>query len=127
MTAVQGLAIGTRIKVPFVFDYAVHLRFLIALPILILAESPVDSRWQTIILEFLRAGLVDKIERLRYEAVLQKIMRLRDRGLPEIAMLVLAYLAPLFLESTGLSMGGITNWRVPNLNSGELSMAGGFG
>jgi hypothetical protein len=40
----QGLALGGRVTVPFLKDYAVQLRFLVALPILILAETPIDRR-----------------------------------------------------------------------------------
>jgi hypothetical protein len=40
----QGSAIGTNVQIPFLRDYAVHARFLISLPILILAEGLLDSK-----------------------------------------------------------------------------------
>jgi hypothetical protein len=40
----QGSATGTDVQIPFLRDYAVHARFLISLPILILAEGLLDSK-----------------------------------------------------------------------------------
>jgi len=124
LTFVQGLAIGSKVKIPFLLDYAVHLRFLIALPILILAESPIDRRWRALAGEFLRSGLVVESERARFEAIIQRLTRLRDSLLPELMMLVIAYLAPLFLGRTELLMNGITSWHTPGTESQELSLAG---
>jgi hypothetical protein len=100
----------------------VHVRFLIALPILVVAESAIDGRWRTIVLEFLRSGLVGRNKTAPYEAIIEKVTRLRDSALPELALLGLAYLAPLLLGRTDLLMGGVTNWHT--LRVGELSMAG---
>jgi hypothetical protein len=122
LTLIQGLAVGSKVHVPFLLDYAVHVRFLIALPILVLAEPAIDGRWRTIVLEFLRSGLVDRNKTAPYEAIIEKVTRLRDRALPELAMLGLAYLAPLLLGRTDLLMGGVTNWHT--VRAGELSMAG---
>ena len=58
LALIQGQAYGTQIKIPFLRDLAVNVRFLIAVPILILAESGIDRRWHILVLQFLRSGLV---------------------------------------------------------------------
>jgi len=64
-------------------------------------------------------------ERAPYEAVIQRIMRLRDRVLPELVMLAIAYLAPLFLGRTEfLFVNGITSWHTLGADTQELSLAG---
>src|SRR5690348_8873559 len=50
----EGLAYGPHIKIPFLQDFAVNVRFLIAAPILILAESGIDQRWRILVLQFLK-------------------------------------------------------------------------
>jgi hypothetical protein len=40
----QGVAFGPRVDIAFLHDFSVNLRFLVALPILILAESTIDRR-----------------------------------------------------------------------------------
>jgi hypothetical protein len=122
LACIQGLTVGTMVKIPFLLDYAVNVRFLIALPILILAESAIDEKWQSIVLEFFRSGLVDRNNTAPYEPIIEKVTELRDRALPELAMLALAYLAPLLLGRPDLLMSGITNWHA--LSAGELSIAG---
>ena len=53
----QGLAWGHQINIPFLRDMAVNVRLLIAVPILVMAESALDRRWRTLVLEFLRSQL----------------------------------------------------------------------
>jgi hypothetical protein len=120
----QGLALPPKVTVPFLYDYAVHLRFLIALPILILAESAIDRRWNILAQEFVRSGLVEKNEISNYETVIQKITRLRDRALPEVVMLVVAYSAPIFFGKAELLMARVSNWHRLGETSTELSWAG---
>jgi len=52
LSVVQGVAYRTQIKIPFLRDLAVNVRFLIAAPILILAESGIDQRWRKLVLQF---------------------------------------------------------------------------
>lgn len=112
LSLVLGVAFGTKVRIPFLFDYVVHLRFLIALPILILAESSIDRRWRTLAGQFVRTGLVRNEEIEKFEAIIERITRLRDSVFPELLMLPLAYAAPLFLGRTEVLMGGITNWHI---------------
>jgi hypothetical protein len=124
LSFLQGLGLPGKVSVPFLFDYAVHLRFLIALPILILAESAIDRRWNILAQEFLHSGLVDTQEIPAYEAVLQRIARLRDRAFPELVMLVIAYSVPIFFGKAELLMARVSNWHRLAENSSELSLAG---
>jgi len=59
---IQGLAYGNQVRIPFLRDFAVNVRLLFALPILILAESRIDQKWRTLVLQFLRSGLVSEAE-----------------------------------------------------------------
>ena len=44
LSAVQGLAVGNAVKVPFLHDFAAYARFLVAIPLLILAEGLIERR-----------------------------------------------------------------------------------
>jgi hypothetical protein len=110
LSLVQGLAFGSQVKVPFLHDIGVNVRFLVALPILILAESTIDKRWRILVLEFLRSGLLRKPELPAFEAVIEKINRLRDHVLPETVMLLLAYL-PVILAGKIELLQGISTWH----------------
>jgi hypothetical protein len=61
LSFIEGLALeGARI--PFLYDLAAHVRFLIAVPILVLAEIPIGRRLREIAKHFLDAGLVREKE-----------------------------------------------------------------
>jgi heme/copper-type cytochrome/quinol oxidase subunit 4 len=121
---VCGQAYGHEIKIPFLRDFAVNVRFLIALPILILAESGIDQRWRILTLEFLRSKLVADSEVPLFETLIEKTNRLRDRVLPEVLLLIAAFLPSIFVIKTELLMSGTSNWHTTSIGSGELSLAG---
>jgi hypothetical protein len=123
LSLLQGLAYGAQVTIPLLRDFAVNVRFLVALPILILAESRIDQRWRTLVLQFLRSGLVSNAELPSFEAVIEKITRLRDRVLPEAVILVIAYIPLGFSVSAELLMSG-SNWHSLGTASGEMSLAG---
>lgn len=121
LSLIQGQAYGKHIAIPFLRDYAANVRLLLAVPILILAESAVDRRWRITVNEFVRTGLVTAKELPAFEAVIEKIMRLRDRIVPEAIMVVVAFL-PLIITRTELLMSNVSNWH--HTGQGEISMAG---
>ena len=122
LSLVQGLAWGRLIKIPFLRDFAVNVRLLVAVPILVLAESGIDRRWRTLVLEFLRSELINEKSLPSFEAVLERTMRWRDRVLPEALLAVAAIFPSLFLVKTELLMTGTSNWH--NVGSGGVSAAG---
>jgi hypothetical protein len=124
LSLIQGLAYGKSVQIPFLRDFAVNARFLIALPILILSESNIDRQWRILVVHFLRAGLVSDAELPSFETVIQGITRLRDRVLPEAIMLALAYGTFLFSSHTELLMGKVSNWHYLGPDSQALSLAG---
>jgi hypothetical protein len=125
LSIIQGSAYGKQLQVPFLRDFAVNVRFLVALPILILAESSIDRQWRLLVLNFLRSGLVQEPELPAFEAVIRRVTCLRDRVLPEVIIAAVAYSSSLFGSHTELWMGSGSSWHA--LGSGSnlgLSLAG---
>jgi hypothetical protein len=124
LSLLQSQAYGSDIAIPFLRDFAVNVRFLVALPILILVEMAIDRRWRLLVLEFLRSGLVDEKELPSFEAAIQKTARLRDSVLPEVVLIAAALLPSLFQVNTELLMGDVSSWHTVGLHFSEVSMAG---
>ncbi len=99
-----------------------NVRFLITVPILILAESRIDRRWRTLVLEFLTSELVDEKTLPPFESVIGRTTRWRDRIPPEVLLAVAAIFVSIFIVKSELLMTGISNWH--SLKSGEVSAAG---
>jgi len=125
LSIIQGSAYGKQLQIPFLHDFAVNVRFLVALPILILAESKIDSHWRLLVLHFLKSGLVKEPELPSFEAAIQRVTRLRDSLLPEAIIAAVAYSSFLVGSHTELLMGNASNWHTLGLSSSQgLSPAG---
>src|SRR4026208_636788 len=58
LSIAEGHAGGDSVKVPFLFGGAVHARFLLPLPLLIVAELVVRQRMRLVVGTFVKRGLV---------------------------------------------------------------------
>jgi hypothetical protein len=122
LSGMQGSAWGQEIKIPFLRDFAVNVRLLVTVPILIVAESRIDRRWRTLVLEFLKSNLVNEKTLPPFEAVLERTMRWRDRVLPEALLAIAALFPSILFVKTELLMTGTSNWH--DLGSGAVSPTG---
>jgi hypothetical protein len=121
LSAVEGLALGGA-RIPFLYDLAAHVRFLVAVPILVLAEIPIGKRLRQVTRHFLTAGLVRKGEQKQFASYVIETARFHDSRLAEIILLALPYVTTYFaLSKTSLNDGN--TWFEPIQTSG-LSPAG---
>ncbi len=75
----------------FAADFGAHARYLVAAPVLILAESLCALRLGALAQYFPDSGLVADEERPRFDAVVSSTLRLRDAPLAELMVIVAAY------------------------------------
>jgi hypothetical protein len=85
-----GHAIG-GVSVPFLLDVDVHIRFLAALPLLIVAELIVHRRIVVIVRQFLERHIIGAPDRPRFAEIIASTMRLRNSVLFEVVLLVLCF------------------------------------
>ncbi|HEY1328487.1 MAG TPA: hypothetical protein VGI14_16240 [Casimicrobiaceae bacterium] len=86
-----GDALDGAVAVPFLKDIEVHVRFLVAMPLLIEAELLVHLRLRPVAGEFLARNLIGPESRERFDAALRSAMRMRNSILAEIAMIAVVY------------------------------------
>ena len=72
-------------------DFGVHARFLVAIPMLILADAMCGPRLGSTARHFIDARLVASADRARFDAAVASTRKLRDSTLVEIAVVILAY------------------------------------
>ncbi len=124
LSAAQGLAFGNAVRVPFLYDFAAYARFLVAIPMLILAEGLIGREIATVSDHFNRSGLVSESDRLKYEAAIDRAKRMRDSILAEVVILVLAVLSVLLvLHEFPL---GFSTWRSLVSESGHTRTLAGW-
>jgi hypothetical protein len=91
LSVVQGHAWGRGVTMPFLYDVDVHVRFLIALPLFVVAELVVHERMRPVIRQFVERGLIADRARAKFDAALASAMRLRNSVMAEVGMIALVY------------------------------------
>jgi len=106
-----GRVLPGGVDEPLVMHFGVHVRFLLAVPALILGEAMAHRVSTTLIPYFLTSGVVPPAQRGAFVRVVGSVVRLRDRALPWllIAVVVLAWtlLQPV---SVGSDAGHEAKW-----------------
>jgi hypothetical protein len=123
LSAWQGLAIGGEVKIPFLFDFTAAVRFLVCVPLLIIAEIVIDSRSREVIGYFFTSELVEEKELPSFAGAIRKIIRLRESVLAEGVMVGLIIAAAVFQRRE--FSGGSSTWQILVSSVGaERTLAG---
>lgn len=78
-------------QVSFIHDIELHIRFLIAMPMLIGAELIVHQRMRKVLSNFLDRKLIPELDIHRFEAAITSAFKLRNSALSEVLMIVFVY------------------------------------
>lgn len=92
LAGVQFLMSGDESARSFFSDIAVHVRFLMAVPALIFAETECIPRLGRIVNHFAETGLVVDSDSARFQAAVSSTRRLLNSNIGEVAAVVLVYI-----------------------------------
>src|SRR5262245_21429560 len=98
ISAAEGLALGDRVKLPFLYDFSVYARFLIAIPLLIVAEGLVESRVVESAKHFVLARLVPERDLPRFHEAIRRCLALRDSIIAETALVALTAISVVIIS-----------------------------
>jgi hypothetical protein len=116
LSVLEGNAWGRAVKVPLLLDWEVYARFMLALPMLIIAELVIHDRMRTVVKQFLERGLIADNARQKFDAAIASAFRLRNSVLAEVLLIATIYLVDVLVL-----------WRGHTLEVGSwsASIAGG--
>ena len=106
----SGDAFGGSAAVPFIKDVQVHVRFLVAMPLLIVAELVVHTRLRPVAFEFLTRGLVPADAIGKFQEKLVAAMRLRNSVAAEVLMIVAVYTIGVPIVWREVGALDVTTW-----------------
>ena len=112
LSAVEGLALGSDPRQSMLLDIAAHARYLIALPLLVIAEAICLPGLASIARHFGEMGLIPSAGRAQYENLLESTRRLLASPWTDLGILLLAYGATLGLGQS-LYPQGVSSWVAP--------------
>ena len=84
---IRGRFIQAAAGEPLLQHFGVHVRCLVAIPLLILGEATLHKAALRYFPQFISSGLVDEATRPAFESVLRTVRRWRDPALPWLLML----------------------------------------
>ncbi|HTG62800.1 MAG TPA: hypothetical protein VMG63_25775 [Terriglobia bacterium] len=97
LLATLGSAAGNAGRLSFFHDVEVHVRFLIALPVLVGAELIVHSRIRPVVRRFVERRIVLPQDLPRFHSAIESAIRLRNSVRVEVGLLVFVYTFGLWL------------------------------
>lgn len=125
LSALEGNVWGNSVAVPFLKDVEVHIRFLLAMPLLIVAELVVHSRLRPIVQTFLDRNLIPEPALPRFDTAITSALRLRNSALAEVLLILVVYgVGVLFIWRQYAALDTATWYATPSTGASELSFAG---
>jgi hypothetical protein len=123
LSVVQGTAFGAGIGMPFLHDFPVTIRFLLAIPLMFVAERVVDRRVNGALRLLAGSGLVADRTLPALESLLGSAQRLINSGLAELAGVAVVIIGVVYLR---LEMTvSVAGWQfLPNSAGATRTLAG---
>jgi hypothetical protein len=123
LSALQRNAIGHLTSVSFLWDFAVHARFLLTVPVLLWAATVLGPHLADAAGHFVESGLVVDEDFKAFDDAIERGLRWRDSSAAEAVLLVLAYTITL-ANLISLAVH-VSTWYATRTASGiELTWAG---
>jgi hypothetical protein len=125
LSALEGQSLGGGIAVPFLLDVEVHVKFLLALPLLIAAELVVHERMRLVVRQFLERNLIPESTTPRFDAAIASAFRLRNSVLAEVLLIAFVYgVGILIVWRQYTALDTATWYATPSVEGSKLSLAG---
>jgi hypothetical protein len=123
LSAAQGTLTTHLVPVSFLSDFAVHARFLLAVPIMLAAETILGPRLACAAAHFVTSGLIAEHDFGKFDVAVEHGLQWRDSTRAELLLLVLAYISTIAgLSSTAVHVSSWYAWRTTSGIS--LTLAG---
>jgi len=117
LSTLAGSAHSDAAGIPFLHDIEAHVRFLIALPILIGAELIVHLRIRPVVAQFVERRVVAPEDLPKFQQAIDSTLRLRNSVIGEVALLVVVYTIGLFVWRNQIALETASWYAIPD---GEL-------
>lgn len=125
LSAAEGHLLGGSLAVPFLLDMEVHIRILVAVPLLIVAELVVHRRLRPIAQTFLERNLIPETAMAQFDEAITSAFRLRNSVLAEVLLIASVYgVGVLIVWRHYTALDAATWYATPSAAGSKLSLAG---
>lgn len=124
LSAYEGRLLGATVSVPFLLDFEVHIRFLLAMPLLIIAELIVHQRIRPVVKQFIERKMIAPDAQPQFEAAVESAVRLRNSVIAEVLLIAFVYGFGVLVVWRNLALDAASWYALPGSSGLELSLAG---
>jgi AcrR family transcriptional regulator len=125
LSALEGQLLGGSATVPFLQDLEIHIKFLIIVPLLIVAELVVHQRMRFVVKQFLERHLIPEGALPRFDAAIASAFRLRNSVLAEVLLIAFVYVVGVLIIWRHYTALATATWyAVPTEEGLKLSFSG---
>lgn len=123
LSTMERRVFGHNVPVPFLRDFSTYSRFLLAVPLLLVAENILGPRIAEAAAHFVTSGVVIEKDFQQFDKSVELGLRSRDSVLAEIIIAILAYIVSIV--SFWATAVHATTWYATRQNNGtSLTWAG---
>ena len=124
LSVLDGHAYGAALKIPFLYDIEANARFLVALPVLIVAELVVHNRISPLVRRFVERGIVVTEDLPRFNMAVDSALRIRNSFAVEGTLLIFVYTLGLWIWRSQVALGEPAWYATPEAKHLHVTLAG---
>jgi hypothetical protein len=125
LSVLQGTASGGTVAIPFLKDLELHVRFLVALPLLIVSELVVHQRLRAVTKLFHARNIVPEDAHARFDAAVEGTYRLRNSIVAELSIIGVVYAIGIQVFWRRFVALEAASWyATPSSDGTDLTLAG---
>jgi hypothetical protein len=125
LSALERHVMSGSATVPFLLDLETHVRFLIAVPLLIGAELVVHQRMRPVVRQFLERQIIPERAMVQFNAAIAAAFRLRNSVLAEVLLILFVYVVGvLIVWRHYMTLDTATWYATPTAEGTKFSFAG---
>jgi hypothetical protein len=125
LATLSGRLFDGGVAVPFLYDVEVHVKFLVALPLLVLAELVVHQRMRTVVSTFGDRHLVAAADIARLDSAIASAYRLRNSISAELLLIAFVFAVGISVVwRQYVALDAATWYATPAAGGSTLTVAG---
>ena len=123
LSALQGVVLK-NVRIPFLYDPSAHIRFLLSVPLLIVAEVVIGPRIVAATSHFITSGLIPEERYQEFDVAIVDTIRGRDSTVAEVILLAITYCGAFM--SIRFFSSDVSTWQSLVVGSGHRFTLAGY-
>jgi len=123
LSALQGVVLK-NVRIPFLYDPSAHIRFLLSVPLLIVAEVVIGPRIVAATSHFITSGLILEERYQDFDVAIVDTIRRRDSTVAEVILLAITYFGAFM--SIRFFSSDVSTWQSLVVGSGHRFTLAGY-